>query len=208
MFGCGVLLAASAVAPPTLPGKLLEELSAQYGPGARERLLAWQALVKRQGNAPELHRLRRINKFLNRTPFVEDRDHWLQEDYWATPAQFLASNGGDCEDYAVAKLFSLQGARIDPDKLRMMYVTATEIDAPHMVLLYRANPEDHPLVLDNLTDRVMAARDRTDLIPVYSFNASGLWLNSTLEHGVKVRDQPGSALWSELLARIEDEGVF
>ena len=201
-------MAASAVAPPAIPERVLQAMSAQYGPGAKVRLLTWQSNVRQQGQALEWHRLLRINHFINRIPFVADREHWHQEDYWATPVEFFASNGGDCEDFAIAKLFSLLGARIDPDKLRLMYVTAKTLNQPHMVLLYRANPGEHPLVLDNLTSDVTAARDRTDLVPVYSFNATGLWLNSSLEHGVKVRDQPGSALWRGLLARMEQEGVF
>jgi len=211
LFAGGAIMAAAATAPPLVPVPLLEQLTGRYGSDARVRLLTWQILVREEASALERRRLLRINEFVNRTPFVEDRDHWQQEDYWATPVQFLASNGGDCEDYAITKLFSLQSAQINPDKLRLMYVTAKSLNQPHMVLLYRANPGAHPLVLDNLNSEVTAARDRTDLVPVYSFNASGLWLNRSGSHEiqeVKVRNRPGSSRWDELLVRIDNEGVF
>ncbi|MBY6210499.1 transglutaminase-like cysteine peptidase [Microbulbifer agarilyticus] len=169
---------------------------------AHVRLVRWQALVEEQSRALEWHRLLRINELLNQVPVVDDQAHWGKTDFWATPVQFLASNGGDCEDYAIAKLFSLTGAGISPEKIRLTYVISTTPNTPanrpqrqpHMVLLYTANPGEHPLVLDNMTGEVLPARERTDLEPVYSFNAGGLWLNAALDQATKVRSQPGSVL--------------
>ncbi|WP_406828079.1 transglutaminase-like cysteine peptidase [Microbulbifer sp. ARAS458-1] len=211
LFAAGCMITASAFTPgqaPKLSRPLLEEVHAEYGALAHGRLVRWQQLIKEQSRALEWHRLLRINHFLNRVPYAEDRTHWGQEDFWATPVQFLASNGGDCEDYAIAKLFSLISAGISPEKIRLTYVVAAQAGQPHMVLLYSANPGEHPLVLDNMTSDVLPARERTDLEPVYSFNAQGLWLNASLATATKVRNQPGSALWSELMARMKLEGVF
>ncbi|WP_158681665.1 transglutaminase-like cysteine peptidase [Microbulbifer pacificus] len=196
------------MSPPHLSRSLLQKTQTSYGTQAHARLVRWQQLVEKQAQALEWHRLLRINHFFNTIPFAEDRDHWGREDYWATPVEFLASNAGDCEDYAIAKLFSLTAALIAPEKLRLAYVNAITLNQAHMVLLYSANPGEHPLVLDNLTKEVMPARDRTDLVPVYSFNATGLWLNRKLDSATKVRNHPGSALWEELLQRIHKEGVF
>ncbi|WOX04831.1 transglutaminase-like cysteine peptidase [Microbulbifer pacificus] len=201
-------MAATALRPPHLPPSLLQQTQASYGPQAHARLVSWQSLIEQQGEALEWHRLLRINHFLNGIPYAADLDHWNKEDYWATPVQFLATNGGDCEDYAIAKFFSLYGARVAPEKLRFAYVNATSIDEPHMVLLYSANPGEHPLVLDNLTNDVVPARERTDLVPVYSFNFDGVWLNRSLDRGIIVPNSPGSSLWVELLGRINKEGVF
>ena len=211
LFAAGCAMTASALAPGSavkLTQPLLEQVHAEYGALAHGRLVRWQQLLEKQSSALEWHRLLRINHFLNQVPFAADDAHWGKEDFWATPVQFLASNGGDCEDYAIAKLFSLTGAGIAPEKIRLTYVIATEAKQPHMVLLYTANPGEHPLVLDNMTGEVQPARDRTDLEPVYSFNAQGLWLNTTLSQATKVRSRPGSALWDELLQRMQREGVF
>ncbi len=207
VFVSGLLLAGHALpaASPLVPPALLARMTERYGEGAERRLLEWQKLLKRQLGASEWHRLLRVNHFLNRVPFVDDSEHWGMADYWATPVEFLASNGGDCEDFAIAKLFSLQATRVPAGKLRLMYVNAVALNQPHMVLLYIEEGKP-PLVLDNLTNEIEPARRRTDLEPVYSFNAGGLWLNRPGYADRKVRDHSGSLLWEDLLERIRGEG--
>lgn len=205
----GSLLFAGYARPsdsPLLPSSLLVRMTEQYGDGAQQRLLEWQTLLQSQNGASEWQRLLRINHFFNQIPFVEDDDHWGKTDYWATPAEFLASNGGDCEDFAIAKLFTLQAIGVPLTKLRLMYVKALTLNQSHMVLLYIEEEGSTPLVLDNLTDEIVPAQNRTDLEPVYSFNAGGLWLNRPGRPDRKVRDHSGSMLWKDLVNRIRREG--
>ena len=42
-----------------------------------------------------------------------------KKDYWATPIEFMGTGAGDCEDYAIAKYFSLINLGIPEDKLRI-----------------------------------------------------------------------------------------
>jgi hypothetical protein len=69
------------------------------------------------------------------------------------------------------------------------------------VLAYYARPDAEPLVLDNLEDRVRPASQRTDLIPVYSFNDEEVW--------VELRGRSGSPQqirnWSALIERLDRE---
>jgi len=44
---------------------------------------------------------------LNNISYVTDITNWRQKDYWATISQFL-NRDGDCEDYAIAKYYSLK----------------------------------------------------------------------------------------------------
>lgn len=206
LFGGGLLLASSALTP--LPPTLLERMSAAYGNEAQQRLLAWQQLLLQQREADEWHQLQHINHFLNQVPFVSDAQHWRKEDYWATPAEFLASNGGDCEDFSIAKLFSLQTAQVPTHKLRLMYVNALSINEPHMVLIYTEKKGAAPLVLDNLTNEILPANLRTDLEPIYSFNNNGLWLTNRQKPDEQVRNHSGSMLWEDLIARIKQEGFL
>jgi predicted transglutaminase-like cysteine proteinase len=66
----------------------------KFGGGAKERLLAWEKLVSDDASGTDLERLEKVNSFFNRIPFVSDAEHWLKNDYWATPIEFLASDGG------------------------------------------------------------------------------------------------------------------
>jgi predicted transglutaminase-like cysteine proteinase len=116
--------------------------------------------------------LRFINDLLNRVPQIEDAVHWGQEDYWATPAEFIASNGGDCEDFVIAKYFALRESGIPAEKLRLTYVKSFQTGKieNHMVLAYYPTPDAEPMLLDNLSPQMLLASKRPDLLPVYEFN--------------------------------------
>lgn len=44
-----------------------------------------------------------------------------------------------------------------------------------MVLAYFATPDAEPVILDNINKKILPASQRNDLVPVYSFNGTGLW---------------------------------
>jgi predicted transglutaminase-like cysteine proteinase len=113
-----------------------------------------------------------VNDLLNRVPQIEDSVHWGQEDYWATPAEFIASNGGDCEDFVIAKYFALRESGIPAEKLRLTYVKSFQSGKieNHMVLAYYSSPTAEPLLLDNLLPQMLPASKRPELLPVYEFN--------------------------------------
>ena len=47
------------------------------------------------------------NDFFNALPWISDDEHWGKRDYWATPIEMLATNGGDCEDFSIGKYLTL-----------------------------------------------------------------------------------------------------
>lgn len=150
----------------------------------------------------ELKLLQQVNNFYNHVPYLSDQQHWGQADYWATPIEFYASWGGDCEDYAIAKYMSLKELGVPIERLRITYVRAVKIGETHMVLAYYPQADADPWILDNLVDEVQAGSSRTDLIPVYSFNDEDLWLAS----GNKRKDGASSVrLWRELITKMEQE---
>jgi hypothetical protein len=77
-----------------------------------------------------------------------------------------------------------------------------------MVLAYYPTPSADPLILDNDNQTIMRGSERTDLIPVYSFNGDGLWLAVQRSLGRRVRDASTLAQWRGLLERMEKEGLF
>ena len=114
----------------------------------------------------------------------------------------LGTNGGDCEDYVIAKYFSLISLGIPDSKLRMMFVTALQQQQAHMVLAYYPEPNAIPLILDNINPRILPANKRPDLRPVYSFNGEGLYKAKAQGRGTKLGSSRHK-MWDDLTSRIE-----
>jgi predicted transglutaminase-like cysteine proteinase len=187
-----------------LEASLLDAAEKKYGDGARKRLLAWQRFVHDDTSNTDLEKLEKVNRFFNTNNFVSDAIHWLKKDYWATPIEFLASDGGDCEDFALSKYFTLKLLGVSEGKINMTYVKAWKLNQAHMVLTYYETPGAEPLVLDNIVNTIEPASKRPDLIPVYSFNGSGLWLSKERGRGNLVGKSDRLKLWNNLLERMPD----
>ncbi|WP_235950861.1 transglutaminase-like cysteine peptidase [Permianibacter fluminis] len=190
-----------AFADVELAPQLLERMSAKYGDAARTRLLDWQQLLARPPSDVR-STLTTVNNFFNQVEFIPDDEHWQQKDYWATPVEFLASNGGDCEDFSIAKYMTLIALGVPEAQLRITYVKAVELNQAHMVLTWYEKPDAEPLVLDNLIGDIRPASQRTDLVPVYSFNGADLWLAKERGAGQLVGSSERISPWRELLARL------
>lgn len=182
---------------------LLKNAKDLYGEQAAKRLNAWQALLDSSRNLSEAKKLEEVNIFFNRLEFVSDQKHWGKEDFWATPVEFLASGGGDCEDFSIAKYFTLRELGVADERLRITYVKSLRLNQAHMVLSYYPASEKEPLVLDNLEGKIMPASQRKDLIPVYNFNGDGLWIARQRGKGVRVGEADRIGLWMDLRKRLE-----
>lgn len=191
----------------TLADQALDNIEQEYGEQARGRVVSWNELIRESRDVDEREKLRIANDFFNKLAFVNDIDHWGKEDYWATPVQMLASNGGDCEDFSIAKYFTLREMGIPAERMRLTYVKALELNQAHMVLTYFATPGDDPLVLDNLDTTIRLASDRKDLLPVYSFNGNGLWLAKARGNDQRIGHADRLSRWKEVIARIGNEQV-
>jgi predicted transglutaminase-like cysteine proteinase len=174
-----------------------------YGSDALDRVKDWQEVLNDNRDEDIDEQLYSINRFFNRVEFVDDIVHWRKEDYWATPIEFLSTNAGDCEDFTIAKYFSLRELGVPAEKLRLMYVKAVRLNQAHMVLAYYDTPNAVPLVLDNINPRILPASKRRDLTPVYSFNGEGLWIAKAQGRGRQVQSGGNNSLWQDLTKRIE-----
>lgn len=204
VLALGPLLAAAAY-----DAARVLEAAASRGPRVVEQAQALVQQIERSGTHEELQRLKDINDFFNRRlAFRDDAVTWGQPDYWATPLESLDKRAGDCEDYAIAKYFSLAAAGVPTARLRMVYVRARlqGQSLAHMVLAYYPQPGAEPLILDNLRPEVLPASQRPDLTPVFSFNTEGLWQGA----GQVTAGDPMArlSLWRELVAKVRAEGFF
>lgn len=192
------------------PG-LVRHYAAKYGPQTETRIGAWQEFVRsvppgpRQYSGKPLQLLGAVNTFFNRLPFVDDLPHWGVDDYWATPAEAVASNGADCEDFSIAKYFALKELGVPIRRLRITYVKAARLNRAHMVLAYYAEPDAVPLILDNLENAVRPASERPDLVPVYSFNDEDVLLARQGRRGIRAGSAMQVRLWRTLLEKLENE---
>lgn len=192
----------TALAALEIDSRQMADLVARHGEAAAERIRGLEGLMATARGLPERDKLEAVNDFFNRVPFAEDLAHWGKDDYWATPLELLASHGGDCEDYATAKYFTLIEVGVPEDRLRLTYAKAAGYDQSHMVLTYYEEPRAVPLVLDNLEPRILPASERDNLTPVYSFNGSRLWLAKARGSGKRVGNADRLAAWQALRQRM------
>jgi predicted transglutaminase-like cysteine proteinase len=204
------LLVLAGAEPSLLPDRKTFELAqSRFGPRAVGRLMDWRDLMLRLGQASERDKLERVNRFFNGLPNIDDQALWGQRDYWATPVELLVRNGGDCEDFALAKYFTLKAAGVSTGKLRVTYARAWLARQgrmeSHMVLAYYPEPDAEPLILDNLVGDILPAAQRTDLSPTMSFNAEGLWSARQRGQSGRIGETASIRHWNDLLARMREE---
>jgi predicted transglutaminase-like cysteine proteinase len=191
--------------------QLQQTAARRFGPQAGNAIRDWQKALNDSTSAGEMEKLRFINAYINgRVTFVDDQTAWQVNDYWATPLESLGRAQGDCEDYTIAKYFSLKYLGVPVSKLRLTYARAriggpaSTITQAHMVLAYYSSPDAEPLILDNLISEIRPASRRADLAPVFSFNSEGVWMA-----GGQPQPPGGSSgltRWQDLLTRMKSEG--
>lgn len=138
-------------------------------------LREWQVFLDSIRKEPFAIQLQRINDYANQKRYVLDLDNYGLEDYWAVAREFLY-NGGDCEDYAITKLFSLRWLGVQTDRLRVVVLQDTNLRIPHAVLAVYA--DNDILILDNQTRQVVSHRDIVHYVPVYSINENRWWIHT------------------------------
>jgi len=181
----------------------------RYGPRAAGTVADWHRMINESRDLPDVEKLNRVNVFFNRRIlFDDDIVVWQQEDYWATPLEFMGRGAGDCEDFTIAKYLTLQTLGIGNDHLRLIYVraqTGATRSIAHMVLGFYPQATGEPLILDNLINSVRPASMRGDLSPVFSFNAAGLWVGGATTSSA----DPTTRLsrWRDVLERMRQEGL-
>ena len=181
--------------------------------GDLAKFRVWRDLIASAATLSDDEKLKQANQFFNRTVvFVDDVAVWGQADYWATPFETMGRGSGDCEDFVIAKFFTLKLMGVPVEKLRLIYVyarTGTGATAPrqaHMVLAFYATPQAEPLVLDNLLGDVRLASRRPDLTPVFSFNTQGIFAGTSNTVVAPAQGAGRLSRWEDLLKRARAEG--
>lgn len=204
-----VLVSAAALQAAAWDDDRMAAAAQRLGPLAVSALPVLRPALVQAAEMHEEDRLRFVNDFFNRRiRFRDDQAVWGQIDYWASPLETLSRGEGDCEDFAIAKYFSLVASGTPVSRLRLVYVRAQLRGGgppqAHMVLAWYETPDAEPLILDNLVADVRPASRRPDLVPVFSFNGEGLWQGV----GAERAGDPVARLsrWRDVLAKARAEG--
>jgi len=137
----------------------------------------WLAFLEGLRGRPRHQQLDAVNRYANRKEYILDIDNYGIEDYWAVPREFLYNNG-DCEDYAITKLFSLLWLGVPIDDMRLVVLQDTNLRIPHAVLAVAEN--DDIMILDNQIQEVVSHHDIVHYAPVYSINEHHWWIHIPL----------------------------
>lgn len=152
----------------------LEQIMSKYGETAGKRYQSLMAIIDQNKERPEMERLICINNFFNQVPYQSDQQCWGESDYWATPTEMLGMGKADCEDYAIAKFFTLIELGIPEEKLFLTYAMTDNTRNKHVVLAYYENERSIPLILDNRRLTITREKIDKDYIPLYRFNLKHL----------------------------------
>jgi predicted transglutaminase-like cysteine proteinase len=187
----------------TLKAEKIQRMAQNSQGAIQKRFRAWAKLIESLEHQPVDVQLDKVNSFFNQFAFQSDKSSRGVEDYWKSPQEFIIDGGGDCEDYAIIKYFTLVTLGVPTEKLRITYVTSLKLNQAHMVLSYYASPEAEPLILDSLESKILKASLRQDLKPVYSFNGDGLWLAKQRGQNTLMGKPNSLGKWDELMKRMQ-----
>ncbi len=132
----------------------------------------WTQLRESLEGLTPFEQLEQVNLFWNRWPYRLDDQVYGTEDYWAIPSEFR-QNSGDCEDYAIAKYFTLKELGFSVDDMRVIIVIETIRNIGHAVLgVYL---DDDVYILDNLSNSVLSHTRLGNYDAQYSVNENYRW---------------------------------
>ena len=137
-------------------------------------LRAWHKALAPLRGKPLDRQIEAVNAYVNAAPWISDEENYGVSDLWATPGQFL-TRGGDCEDYAIAKFFSLLRLGVPADHMRILVVHDSVRDLVHAVL--EVTTPKGAVVLDNLAPEVIPVEKAQQYQALYSVNLQHLWLH-------------------------------
>lgn len=133
----------------------------------------WEAMLRSVRNKSTLHKVEAVNRFINRIPYVTDQDNFALEDVWQTPYEMMA-NGGDCEDYVIAKYISLKRLGVPELAMRILVVRDRNLDGQVHAAL-EVMVDGRAMLLDNQIAAVTSTQMVFHYEPVYAINESTWW---------------------------------
>lgn len=154
-------------------------LARHLSKGRHDRYVLWKGMLDEAGYYPVETQLQIINEFINSAPYIPDTKGTGARDKWLTPEAFL-SKGGDCEDFAIAKMASLKALGFHPDRLRLVIVDDEQSAQKHAVLAVFLGGDVY--ILDNQIRKVVSQDTINHYDPICSMTNACLWMHMKKGH--------------------------
>ena len=132
-------------------------------------------------------KIQAVNEYFNAWPYTTDQDQFGRPDLWQSPLGFMRRSG-DCEDYAIAKYFTLRLLGLRDKDMRIVVSYDRGKQEAHAVLAVRHNGRFY--LLDNRSQEIRQQSRTPDLVPKYAVNAKSRWL---FVPGTEIRNQRPAA---------------
>jgi predicted transglutaminase-like cysteine proteinase len=167
-------LVSSHVYGELITAKLISDADKKYKTFAKNRFISIKKeLLNDLKNKSDMEKLNAVNDWYNFMQYKSDMYVYGVSDYWATLYEFVGKGMGDCEDYTIAKYYTLKELGIDPHRMKFTYVVYKDRSGKnisHMVLTYfripRPKNRNDILILGNINTRVLPASKRPDIVKV------------------------------------------
>lgn len=151
------------------------------------------ATQKIAAGLPVAARLQVINSAVNSAiRYRSDRRSYGKTDHWATLAEIAERGAGDCEDYAIAKMWLLKASGIPSDAMQLIVLRDTRRSLYHAVLA--VHHEGQVFILDNVRDGIGHDSDLSTYVPIYSLAWRGAWIHGFRSRSVAVAEGPLNAI--------------
>nr|WP_314262520.1 transglutaminase-like cysteine peptidase [uncultured Devosia sp.] len=130
-----------------------------------------------------------VNRSVNGAmTYRDDSKVWGMGDYWANPAEMARMGAGDCEDYAIAKYWTLRSLGVADEQLQIVVLQDTRRQLFHAVLV--AHMESGSYVLDNVSNRLLTDANYGQYQPIMSFAGAGNFIHGFESGARDVADMP------------------
>lgn len=142
-------------------------------PGLSANATRWLQGVEAARGQSQMNQLVAVNRVVN-----ENRYRGEVQDNWQSPLEFFA-NGGDCEDFVIAKMVSLEKLGFEASRMRMLIVKDTLSNQAHAVLA--VDMPDATYILDNQSQLVLKSEEikvsgRFVYEPLFGLSRNQQWL--------------------------------
>jgi predicted transglutaminase-like cysteine proteinase len=139
------------------------------------QIAQWEEKVTKFKQLPStLAKMEAVNKYINdKIVYTPDIKVWGKSDYWASIAETFTKGEGDCDDYAIAKYFTLREMGFKDEDMRIVVLKDKAINEIHAVL--SVNVDGQFYILDNQFKDVKADYAITSYEPIYSINEQNWW---------------------------------